>query len=92
MKQTRWFVRGDIDGFFGLFIDNLLQIIMGGTKETETDGLRNWTSATNQMLSKATDSRCGTAAPGCAFPSDTAEGNCATIFKNCSLNYRFLSK
>jgi hypothetical protein len=23
-----WFVRGDIDGFFGLFVDNLLQRIL----------------------------------------------------------------
>jgi AGZA family xanthine/uracil permease-like MFS transporter len=27
MKQN-WFVRGDIDGFFGLFIDNLLQLML----------------------------------------------------------------
>lgn len=27
MRQP-WFVRGDIDGFFGLFIDNLLQIML----------------------------------------------------------------
>jgi len=26
--KTRWFVRGDIDGFFGLFIDNLLQLMI----------------------------------------------------------------
>jgi adenine/guanine/hypoxanthine permease len=26
--QPRWFVRGDIDGFFGLFVDNLLQLIL----------------------------------------------------------------
>ena len=26
--RTRWFVRGDIDGFFGLFIDNLLQLML----------------------------------------------------------------
>jgi AGZA family xanthine/uracil permease-like MFS transporter len=25
---SRWFVRGDIDGFFGLFIDNLLQLML----------------------------------------------------------------
>lgn len=25
---TQWFVRGDIDGFFGLFIDNLLQLMV----------------------------------------------------------------
>ncbi|MCL4179137.1 MAG: NCS2 family permease [Verrucomicrobia bacterium] len=24
----RWFVRGDVDGFFGLFIDNLLQLML----------------------------------------------------------------
>src|SRR5689334_9001646 len=24
----RWFVRGDIDGFFGLFLDNLLQLMV----------------------------------------------------------------
>jgi AGZA family xanthine/uracil permease-like MFS transporter len=23
-----WFVRGDIDGFFGLFVDNLLQLML----------------------------------------------------------------
>ena len=26
--KARWFVRGDIDGFFGLFIDNLLQLMI----------------------------------------------------------------
>jgi AGZA family xanthine/uracil permease-like MFS transporter len=26
--KPRWFVRGDIDGFFGLFIDNLLQLML----------------------------------------------------------------
>jgi AGZA family xanthine/uracil permease-like MFS transporter len=26
--RVRWFVRGDIDGFFGLFIDNLLQLML----------------------------------------------------------------
>jgi adenine/guanine/hypoxanthine permease len=26
--KARWFVRGDIDGFFGLFIDNLLQLMV----------------------------------------------------------------
>jgi AGZA family xanthine/uracil permease-like MFS transporter len=26
--KTRWLVRGDIDGFFGLFIDNLLQLMV----------------------------------------------------------------
>src|SRR5689334_20386823 len=29
--QPRWFVRGDIDGFFGLFIDNLLQLMLIAT-------------------------------------------------------------
>jgi adenine/guanine/hypoxanthine permease len=27
-NAPKWFVRGDIDGFFGLFIDNLLQILL----------------------------------------------------------------
>src|SRR5229473_8129540 len=26
--QPRWVVHGDIDGFFGLFIDNLLQLML----------------------------------------------------------------
>src|SRR5215468_10043280 len=26
--NRRWFVRGDIDGFFGLFLDNLLQLMV----------------------------------------------------------------
>src|SRR5260370_7129290 len=26
--RSGWFVRGDIDGFFGLFIDNLLQLML----------------------------------------------------------------
>src|SRR5215471_7345204 len=26
--KSRWFVRGDIDGFFGLFLDNLLQLMV----------------------------------------------------------------
>jgi AGZA family xanthine/uracil permease-like MFS transporter len=26
--HSRWFVRGDIDGFFGLFVDNLLQLML----------------------------------------------------------------
>ncbi len=25
---ARWFVQGDLDGFFGLFIDNLLQLML----------------------------------------------------------------
>ncbi|MDD2709618.1 MAG: NCS2 family permease [Verrucomicrobiae bacterium] len=28
MHSPRWFVRGDIDGFFGLFIDNILQLML----------------------------------------------------------------
>ncbi len=28
LKKQKWFVRGDIDGFFGLFIDNLLQLML----------------------------------------------------------------
>ena len=27
-NQTRWFVRGDIDGFFGLALDNLVQLLL----------------------------------------------------------------
>lgn len=26
--KTRWFVRGDLDGFVGLFVDNLLQLLL----------------------------------------------------------------
>jgi AGZA family xanthine/uracil permease-like MFS transporter len=26
--SARWFVRGDVDGFFGLFVDNLLQLML----------------------------------------------------------------
>ena len=26
--NTRWFSRGDVDGFFGLFVDNLLQLML----------------------------------------------------------------
>jgi AGZA family xanthine/uracil permease-like MFS transporter len=25
--KTGWFVRGNIDGFFGLFVDNLVQLM-----------------------------------------------------------------
>lgn len=28
MKKPRWFVSGDIDGFFGLMVDNLIQILV----------------------------------------------------------------
>lgn len=34
-----WFVRGDIDGFFGLFIDNLLQLMLIGILCTGPVGL-----------------------------------------------------
>src|SRR5947208_9079846 len=27
-STPKWFVRGDIDGFFGLFVDNLLQLLL----------------------------------------------------------------
>jgi adenine/guanine/hypoxanthine permease len=26
--KPRWFVRGDVDGFFGLFVDNILQLLL----------------------------------------------------------------
>ena len=26
--KVGWFVQGDIDGFFGLFVDNLLQLML----------------------------------------------------------------
>ena len=28
MGQMRWFVRGDVDGFFGLALDNLVQLLV----------------------------------------------------------------
>ena len=28
MSQMRWFVRGDVDGFFGLALDNLVQLLV----------------------------------------------------------------
>ncbi len=31
LNHPKWFVRGDIDGFFGLFVDNLLQLILIAT-------------------------------------------------------------
>jgi AGZA family xanthine/uracil permease-like MFS transporter len=37
--KTRWFVRGDIDGFFGLFIDNLLQLMLIVVLSTRVAGL-----------------------------------------------------
>ncbi|MFZ4598901.1 MAG: NCS2 family permease [Terrimicrobiaceae bacterium] len=30
-KNPRWFVRGDLDGFVGLFVDNLLQLLLIAT-------------------------------------------------------------
>lgn len=36
---TSFFVRGDIDGFFGLFIDNLLQLMLIGVLCTQVCGL-----------------------------------------------------
>jgi AGZA family xanthine/uracil permease-like MFS transporter len=37
--KTRWFVRGDVDGFFGLFIDNLLQLMLIVVFSTKVAGL-----------------------------------------------------
>jgi len=37
--KTRWLVRGDIDGFFGLFIDNLLQLMLVVVLSTTVAGL-----------------------------------------------------
>ncbi len=31
LTRARWFVQGDIDGFFGLFVDNLLQLMLIAT-------------------------------------------------------------
>lgn len=28
MKKVSWFVAGDIDGFFGLMVDNLIQLLV----------------------------------------------------------------
>ena len=28
VKSARWFVRGDLDGFFGLALDNLVQLLV----------------------------------------------------------------
>jgi AGZA family xanthine/uracil permease-like MFS transporter len=38
MKQP-WFVRGDVDGFFGLFLDNLLQLMVISVLGTSVCGL-----------------------------------------------------
>ena len=32
--SARWFVRGDIDGFFGLALDNLIQLLVIGSLAT----------------------------------------------------------
>ena len=37
--ESRWFVRGDIDGFFGLFVDNLLQLMLAVVLSQEVCGL-----------------------------------------------------
>lgn len=37
--QSRWFVRADIDGFFGLFVDNLLQLMLAVVLSQEVCGL-----------------------------------------------------
>ena len=37
--KTPWFVRGDVDGFFGLFIDNLLQLMLVVVLSTKVAGL-----------------------------------------------------
>lgn len=36
---TGWFVRGDIDGFFGLFVDNLLQLMLIAVLCTQVCGM-----------------------------------------------------
>ena len=40
MKHS-WFVRGDIDGFFGLFVDNLLQLMLIAVLCTQVCGMPN---------------------------------------------------
>jgi len=40
MTQS-WFVRGDIDGFFGLFVDNLLQLMLIAVLCTQVCGMPN---------------------------------------------------
>jgi AGZA family xanthine/uracil permease-like MFS transporter len=37
--KTPWFVRGDVDGFFGLFVDNLLQLMLVVVLSTKVAGL-----------------------------------------------------
>ncbi|MCU0608450.1 MAG: hypothetical protein MUF22_01620 [Chitinispirillaceae bacterium] len=39
LSSDPWFVRGDIDGFFGLFIDNLLQLMLIGILCTQVCGI-----------------------------------------------------
>jgi AGZA family xanthine/uracil permease-like MFS transporter len=36
---SRWFVRGDVDGFFGLFVDNVLQLMLVVVLSTAVCGL-----------------------------------------------------
>jgi AGZA family xanthine/uracil permease-like MFS transporter len=38
-SKNSWFVRGDIDGFFGLFLDNLLQLMVISVLGTSVCGL-----------------------------------------------------
>lgn len=37
--KVGWFVRGDIDGFFGLFVDNLLQLMLVAVLCTTVGGM-----------------------------------------------------
>jgi AGZA family xanthine/uracil permease-like MFS transporter len=37
--KARWFARGDLDGFFGLFVDNLLQLMLVATLGSAVAGL-----------------------------------------------------
>jgi len=39
LQQPGWFVRGDIDGFFGLFVDNLLQLMLIAVLCTQVCGM-----------------------------------------------------
>jgi len=36
--SPRWFVRGDIDGFFGLALDNLIQVLLISSLWTQVLG------------------------------------------------------
>ena len=40
-SPPRWFVRGDIDGFFGLALDNLIQVLLLTTLATNVLGFSN---------------------------------------------------